>query len=45
LDENAEFQQAADATVAASGELFGAGGAEEEAVRSAWEQVGIKTSG
>jgi len=45
LNENSEFQQAADATVAASGELFAAGGAEEEAVRSAWEQVGIKTSG
>jgi Zn-dependent metalloprotease len=45
LNEDSDFQQAADATVAASGELFGVGGAEDEAVRSAWEQVGIKTSG
>jgi len=41
LNENSDFQAAADATVAASGELYGAGGAEQQAVRSAWVQVGI----
>jgi Zn-dependent metalloprotease len=41
LNENSDFQAAADATVAVSGELYGAGGAEQLAVRSAWQQVGI----
>ena len=41
LHENSDFQAAADATVAVSGELYGAGGAEQQAVRSAWVQVGI----
>jgi Zn-dependent metalloprotease len=41
LNENSDFQGAADATVAVSGELFGTGGAEEQAVRAAWQQVGI----
>lgn len=41
LNENSDFQAAADATAAVSGELFGAGGAEEQAVRAAWEQVGL----
>ena len=41
LNENSDFQAAADATVDVSGELFGAGGAEEQAVRAAWQQVGI----
>ena len=41
LNENSDFQAAADATVAVSGELYGAGGAEQQAVRSAWEQVGL----
>jgi len=41
LNENSDFQAAADATVAVSGELFGASGAEQQAVRAAWEQVGI----
>ena len=41
LNENSDFQAAADATVAVSGELFGAGGAEQQAVREAWQQVGI----
>ena len=41
LDENSGFQAAANATVEVSGELFGAGGAEEQAVRAAWQQVGI----
>jgi Zn-dependent metalloprotease len=41
MNENSDFQAAADATVAVSGELFGSGGAEELAVREAWQQVGI----
>lgn len=41
LNENSDFQAAADATVDVSGKLFGAGGAEEQAVRGAWQQVGI----
>lgn len=41
LTDNSDFQAAADATVAVSGQLFGAGGAEELAVREAWQQVGI----
>ena len=41
LDENSDFQAAANATVEVSGELFGAGGAEEQAVRAAWRQVVI----
>jgi len=41
LTENSDFQAAADATVTVSGELFGAGGAEQQAVRAAWQQVGI----
>jgi Zn-dependent metalloprotease len=41
LGEDSDFQAAADATVAVSGDLFGAGGAEEQAVRAAWQQVGI----
>jgi Zn-dependent metalloprotease len=41
LSENSDFQEAADATVSVSGDLYGAGGAEQQAVRSAWEQVGI----
>jgi len=41
LNENSQFQDAADATVAVSGELYGAGGTEQQAVRSAWVQVGI----
>lgn len=41
LSENSDFQAAADATAAVSGDLFGTGGAEEQAVRAAWQQVGI----
>jgi Zn-dependent metalloprotease len=41
LNENSDFQAAADATAEVSGKLFGAGGAEERAVRAAWQQVGI----
>jgi Zn-dependent metalloprotease len=41
LNENSDFQAAADATVDVSGKLYGAGGTEEQAIRAAWEQVGI----
>jgi Zn-dependent metalloprotease len=41
LGEDSDFQAAADATVAVGSDLFGAGGAEEQAVRAAWAQVGI----
>ena len=41
LNENSDFQAAADATVAVSGELYGAGGTEQQAVRAAWVRVGI----
>jgi Zn-dependent metalloprotease len=41
LSENSDFQAAADATAEVSSKLFGAGGAEEQAVRAAWQQVGI----
>jgi Zn-dependent metalloprotease len=35
------FGAAADATRASAAALYGAGGAEEDAVRSAWEEVGV----
>ncbi len=41
LKEDSDFQAAADATVEVSGELYGAGGGEQQAVREAWQQVGI----
>jgi Zn-dependent metalloprotease len=41
LGENSEFQEAAEATVEVAGELFGDGGDEQQAVRSAWETVGV----
>jgi Zn-dependent metalloprotease len=41
LSEDSDFQAAADATVAVSGQLFGIAGTEEQAVRAAWQQVGI----
>jgi Zn-dependent metalloprotease len=41
LTEDSDFQAAADATVAVSSDLFGTGGAEEQAIRAAWQQVGI----
>jgi Zn-dependent metalloprotease len=36
-----QFPDAAQATVEAAGELFGAGGSEEQAVQQAWEEVGV----
>jgi Zn-dependent metalloprotease len=41
LKQDADFQAAADATVAVAAELFQPGGPEEQAVRQAWQQVGI----
>ena len=36
-----DFRAAAEATVASAAALYGAGGAEENAVRDAWEEVGV----
>lgn len=45
LDENSDFQAAADATVASAGDMFGDGSSEQEAVQRAWEEVGIQPGG
>jgi Zn-dependent metalloprotease len=42
LRPDSEFQAAADATVAAAGDLFGDGGLEQRAVRAAWRVVGVQ---
>lgn len=42
LDENSDFQAAAEATVTVAGDLFGEGSFEQEVVRNAWERVGIQ---
>lgn len=44
LSSTANFQEAADATFEAAGELFGTGKAEQTAVRQAWSTVGIQVS-
>jgi Zn-dependent metalloprotease len=44
LSATANFQDAADATFEAAGELFGAGKAEQTAVQQAWSGVGITVS-
>lgn len=41
LRRDSDFAAAANLTAAAAGELFGAGAAEEKAVRAAWRQVGV----
>ena len=41
LQHDANFQTAADTTFAVAGELFGAGGPEQTAVRDGWNGVGI----
>jgi Zn-dependent metalloprotease len=41
LEPTSDFRQAADATVEAAADLFGAGGSEEQAVQAAWEEVGV----
>jgi Zn-dependent metalloprotease len=40
LQREADFRQAAEATVQVAGELF-SGGSEQEAVQSAWQEVGV----
>lgn len=42
LHERSEFQEAANVSFAAAGELFGAGSRQQQAVRDAWEQVGLR---
>jgi Zn-dependent metalloprotease len=42
LDHNSQFQDAADVSFAAAGELYGAGSSQQQAVREAWAQVGIR---
>ena len=41
LQPTSDFAQAAEATVEAAADLFGAGGTEEQAVQKAWEEVGV----
>ncbi len=43
LQHDADFQTAADTTFAVAGELFGAGGPEQQAVQAGWSGVGITT--
>jgi Zn-dependent metalloprotease len=41
LSENADFREAARATVAVAGELFGEGSAEQQAVQAGWTEVKV----
>jgi Zn-dependent metalloprotease len=41
LQPTSQFREAADATIEAAGERFGAGGTEQQAVQQAWEDVGV----
>jgi Zn-dependent metalloprotease len=41
LQPTSQFPDAAQATVEAAADLFGAGGSEEQAVQQAWEEVGV----
>ncbi len=45
LGRKADFQAAADLTFQVAGELYGAGGLEQEAVRNGWSKVGIQVKG
>jgi Zn-dependent metalloprotease len=45
LSFNSNFQNAADATFAAAGALYGAGSLEQQAVRAGWADVGITIGG
>ncbi|MGB7873652.1 MAG: M4 family metallopeptidase [Anaerolineales bacterium] len=45
LSERATFQQAADLTFEAAGELYGAGSLEQQAVQKGWAEVGIMIGG
>jgi Zn-dependent metalloprotease len=44
LGPRARFQQCADATWRVAGELYGAGSAPQDAVRTAWHEVGIEVA-
>jgi len=44
LTPNSDFQEAADETYKTAGELFGAGSAEETAVKNGWSKVGINVN-
>lgn len=41
LGQTSNFEEAATATVEVAGELFGSGGSEQEAVQTAWQEVGV----
>src|SRR5262249_43810037 len=45
LTPQSDFQAAADGTVSAAGDLFGANSAEQTAVSNAWKKVGITPKG
>ncbi len=45
LAEVATFQEAADMTIMISGEMFGSGSLEQQAIRNGWKAVGIYYSG
>lgn len=45
LTHTADFQDAANATYQAAGELFGANGLEQQAVQKGWNEVGIRITG
>jgi len=45
LSERSTFQEAADLTFAAAGELYGAGSLEQNAVKKGWAEVGITIGG
>ena len=41
LQPDSDFAAAAQATVDLAGQMFGSGGAEQQAIQSAWQQVGV----
>ncbi len=45
LSANSNFQDCANLTFQAAGELFGAGSIEQQAVQKGWAEVGITTGG
>ena len=45
LGANSQFQNCADLTYQVAGELYGAGGIEQQAVKKGWAEVGITTGG
>lgn len=45
LNSNSDFQQAANLTYQAAGEIYGAGSLEQKAVRKGWSEVGIQVDG